>query len=80
MISHHGSLYGHLRDQCPKGMLINNMSDCLLESSTPVLMGRNRVYNGIYSRQVMNDFPQLICSEKDPQAKQINLHGYSILI
>lgn len=69
LISHHGSINGHLRDQCPAGMPINNLSDCLLKTSTPVVMGRNGAYNGIYSRQVINDFPQLICSEKNPQSQ-----------
>lgn len=67
MISHHGSLNGHLRDQCPVNMRITNMSKCLLKTSTPVLMGRNGAYNGIYSLQVLRDFPQLIYSEKNPQ-------------
>ena len=69
MISHHGSLNGHLRDRCPLHMQIDNLSNCLLSSSTPVLMGRDGAYNGIYSRQVINDFPQLICSERDQNAQ-----------
>jgi hypothetical protein len=65
MISHHGSLNGHLRNQCPARVRITNLSNCLPGTSTPVLMGRDGAYNGIYSRQVINDFSRLICSERD---------------
>jgi len=70
MISHHGSLNGHLRNLCPASMRITNLSNCLPKTATPVLMGRDGAYNGIYSRQVLNDFPRLIFSEKNPQSQK----------
>lgn len=69
MISHHGSLNGHLRNQCPIRRQITNLSNCLPLTSIPVLMGRDGAYNGIYSRQVINDFPRLIYSERDQHAQ-----------
>jgi hypothetical protein len=65
VISHHGSLNGHVRNICPVLRHISNLSDCVHQNSTQILMGRNGAFNGIYSQQVINDFNNLIYSEKD---------------
>jgi hypothetical protein len=65
LVSHHGSLNGHLRNVCPVGMHISNLSDCIPCMTTPILMGREGAYRGIYSNQVINDFRSLLYSEYD---------------
>lgn len=64
-VSHHGSINGHLRTLCPVRRNISNLSDCVLGNSTQILMGRNNAFSGIYSNQVINDFPNIIYTEKD---------------
>lgn len=64
-ISHHGSINGHLRDRCPVGRSIQDLSNCIMPKSTPILMGRNGAYNGVYSSHVLADFNNIACSEKD---------------
>lgn len=40
-----------------------------MQNSTQILMGRDGAYTGIYSNQVINDFNDLIYSEKGPNAQ-----------
>ncbi len=63
-ISHHGSINGHIRS-CPVGIPIQTVADCFNHQYQPVLMGRTNSYNGIPSLQVLNDFPNVVFSEKD---------------
>ncbi len=66
IISHHGSLNGHLRNQCPHSRYISNLSDCVGSFATPILMGKDGSYSGIYSRKVIQDFNcNIAYSEKD---------------
>ena len=66
-ISHHGSENGHIRTACPNGNPITSIANCLNDNTTPILMGRDHAYHGIYSQQVMNDFHnRIIMSEQDP--------------
>ncbi|MBL1232436.1 MAG: MBL fold metallo-hydrolase [Flavobacteriales bacterium] len=64
-ISHHGSLNGHLRNTCPVKLPITNLSHCIHTFSTPILMGRDNAFRGIYSPQVIQDFQTIFYSEKD---------------
>lgn len=63
IISHHGSLNGHLRNICPIGRDISNLSNCVKRDSVQILMGRNGSYSGIYNSQVINDFNNIVYSE-----------------
>jgi len=65
VISHHGSRNGHLRNICPCSSRIHCVKDCLSKQSVPILMGRHGAYNGIYSDNVLNDFSNILFSEKD---------------
>ncbi|HCU06188.1 MAG TPA: hypothetical protein DIC42_01200 [Holosporales bacterium] len=68
VISHHGSLNGHIRNHCPVKRSISNLSHCVKQDSTQILMGRDGAYQGIYSKQVLNDFNNIVYSEKDPNS------------
>lgn len=63
-ISHHGSINGHLRNKCPVHKPINNLSCCAKSNITAILMGRHNAYNGVPANQVINDFKNIIYSEK----------------
>ena len=69
VVSHHGSLNGHLRTRCPVNRAIGNVSNCLSPYNTlnnAILMGRNNSFSGIYSQRVLNDFGNtIVLSEKD---------------
>jgi beta-lactamase superfamily II metal-dependent hydrolase len=66
VVSHHGSINGHIRNSCPvPNHRISNLSHCVKQNSTQILMGRDGAFTGIYSQQVINDFNNLIYSEKD---------------
>lgn len=65
VISHHGSINGHIRSVCPARMPISNLSCCVVPDSTQILMGRDRAYSGIYSPRVLQGFRNLVYSEKD---------------
>jgi hypothetical protein len=65
-ISHHGSLNGHQRTNCPASINISNLSQCSKYVNCAILMGRNMAYPGIYNSDVIGDFGQkLIKSEED---------------
>lgn len=63
--SHHGSINGHLRSKCSKRINLNNISNCVLHNTTPIIMGRSGAYPGIPASKVIADFPNVIFSEKD---------------
>lgn len=65
VISHHGSINGHLRTVCPVKNSISNLSNCVKPNSTQILMGRDKAFSGIYSSQVTSDFNNIFCTEKD---------------
>jgi len=67
IVSHHGSLNGHIRTLCPVHITITNLSDCINNSSTSsIVMGRHGAFSGIYSSRVISDLgASLIYSEKD---------------
>ena len=54
-ISHHGSITGHLRNECIYRNHIRTLADCNI-SRIQILMGRNNAYRGIYSQSVIDDF------------------------
>ena len=63
-ISHHGSITGHIRNQCPFfGQSSTKLSECAQQTKVQVLMGRNGAYRGIYNPQVLNDFSHIEKSE-----------------
>lgn len=64
-ISHHGSINGHIRNQCPNNHRINQVSDCLQKKVMSVIMGRKGAYNGVPSPKVLVDFPNVVFSEHD---------------
>ncbi len=67
VISHHGSINGHLRNKCPINRCISNLSDCVKPNSTQILLGRDGAFPGIFSSAVLNDFSNIITSERDKQ-------------
>lgn len=69
IVSHHGSLNGHLRNNCPKKMTISSLANCTKSNSTQILMGRDGAYSGIYSTRVTSDFNNLVYTEKDIDSK-----------
>lgn len=63
-ISHHGSITGHIRNECPVfGQTRTTLSNCSRSTKLQVLMGRDGAYRGIYSKQVLNDFSHIVKSE-----------------
>lgn len=67
-ISHHGSLNGHILDIVPPNQVCTGKNPCKIISSTtiPVLMGRDKAYNGVYCCKVQKDFKgRIFYSEKD---------------
>ncbi len=69
-ISHHGSLNGHVRGNCPKGVSVSNLSECNRKFKKGILMGRDKAYNGIYSTKVLSDFStHIVKTEECPAGK-----------
>lgn len=64
-ISHHGSITGHLRNNCvePRN-LIGTLGDCASTTELQVLMGRDCAYKGIFSKKVISDFSNILRTEK----------------
>lgn len=58
-ISHHGSITGHKRSQCPLNMNINDISRCF-NTEVNILMGRDKAYKGIFSQEVLDCFKNKI--------------------
>jgi len=65
VVSHHGSINGHLRNHCPLHNNIKQVTDCIKKDSIKILMGRDNAYKGIYSAQVVNDCCKLCYTEKN---------------
>lgn len=64
-ISHHGSITGHLRNNClPAGRGIATLADCADLTKVQVLMGRDGAYRGVYSGKVLGDFKNIVKTEK----------------
>lgn len=55
-VSHHGSITGHLRNKCPAGRTISDVSTCCGGVDKAILMGRNGAFKGIFSPMVINSF------------------------
>ena len=67
-ISHHGSLNGHILDIISHNQTNKCKNPCKVIPSTtiPVLMGRDKAFNGIYCCKVQRDFKgRILYSEKD---------------
>ena len=63
-ISHHGSITGHLRNNCiPAGQKITTLADCAASTTLQVLMGRDGAYKGVFSNKVTSDFYNIIKTE-----------------
>lgn len=59
-ISHHGSITGHLRNNCkPARRRITTLADCAGSTRVQVLMGRDGAYSGVYSGKVLGDFKNI---------------------
>lgn len=55
-ISHHGSINGHIRNICMNKASISSVADCIKSSEKQILMGKNGIFSGIFSRKVLADF------------------------
>ena len=63
-ISHHGSITGHFRNNCiPAKRTITTLADCADSTDLQVLMGRDGAYKGIFSRETISDFRNIIKTE-----------------
>jgi hypothetical protein len=72
-ISHHGSITGHLRNNCiPARCIITTLADCACSTKLQVLMGRNSAYKGIFSKEVISDFSNIIKTEDAKHFIEIN--------
>ncbi len=71
LVSHHGSLNGHIRTKCPAGRGISTISDCTSYIIHHILMGRDNAFSGIYSKQVIKDLQNknLLYTEKDTNSQ-----------
>ena len=64
-ISHHGSITGHLRNNCiPAGCGITTLADCADLTRVQVLMGRDGAYRGVYSGKVLGNFKNIEKTEE----------------
>ncbi|PJN59829.1 hypothetical protein PAEAM_28640 [Paenibacillus sp. GM1FR] len=54
-ISHHGSMNGHVRSNCPASNLINDVTLCNFRTRILILLGRDGAYPGIINTKVIND-------------------------
>lgn len=65
-ISHHGSITGHIRNNCIHiGRRITSVAECAKTTRLQVLMGRNGAYKGVFSQIVISDFSNVQKTE-DP--------------
>lgn len=63
-ISHHGSIIGHIRNSCvDSNKLINSLAGCTRGTRLQLLMGRDNAYKGIFSKQVISEFKNIIKTE-----------------
>lgn len=63
-ISHHGSITGHLRNNCAvPHKPINTLADCGSSTKLQILMGRNGAYKGVFSKKVTSGFHNLLKTE-----------------
>lgn len=63
-ISHHGSITGHLRSNCiTPHRIISTLADCADRTQIQVLMGRDCAYKGIFSKEVISDFFNILKTE-----------------
>lgn len=63
-ISHHGSITGHLRNNCVGfGKHINTLADCANSTKLQLLMGRDHAYKGIFSQRVNSEFHDIVKTE-----------------
>ncbi len=71
VVSHHGSINGHLRNVCPRPRnKVADVSQCAGRSTIQILMGRDHAFHGIYSPQVTGSFRNLIYSERNNAGNQ----------
>lgn len=64
-ISHHGSITGHLRNNCiSAGCGITTLADCADLTRVQVLMGRDGAYRGVYSGKVLGNFKNIEKTEE----------------
>lgn len=60
-ISHHGSITGHIRDNCVcPHHVIETLADCASTTRLQILMGRDGAYKGIFSKNVVGDFHKVL--------------------
>ncbi|WP_123054488.1 MBL fold metallo-hydrolase [Clostridium sp. JN-1] len=55
-ISHHGSITGYKRNNCPQKCSINDIQFCCSDKRINILMGRNNAYPGIFNQSVLDSF------------------------
>ena len=64
-ISHHGSITGHLRRNCVSAhRWIDTLADCADYTEIQVLMGRDNAYQGIFSKDAISDFNNVLITEE----------------
>lgn len=62
-ISHHGSITGHYRKRCNYNHSINTLAQCAHGTKLHILMGRNGAYKGVFSKNVISDFGNIVKTE-----------------
>lgn len=72
-ISHHGSKTGHFRNGCASSIrsgTVNNIADCLDNvTKKQILMGKDGTFSGIYDKNVLNDFFNIVQTEGNKYIK-----------
>lgn len=63
-ISHHGSITGHLRNNCVDlGRSINTLAMCAGSTKLQLLMGKDHAYRGVYNKRVISEFSDIVKTE-----------------
>lgn len=79
-ISHHGSQTGHFRNGCAslrKPGIVNNIADCLDHvTKKQILMGKDGAFSGIYDKNVLTDFSNIVRTEGNKYIKLRWNSGY----
>ncbi|MDE7322600.1 MAG: MBL fold metallo-hydrolase [Lachnospiraceae bacterium] len=71
-ISHHGSITGHIRNNCiPAMRTVRTIAECACKTGIQILMGRNGAYRGIYSQKVLSGFGKIVKTEDAPKYVRI---------
>lgn len=84
-ISHHGSITGHKRTNCPNISCITSIEKCCLDKNINILMGRDGAYPGIFSTEVLKSFKDRIyrtdldMSNNEPKFLELNWQDENVV-